>query len=1417
MCVFFFTVEPLEANGIITHYQLFQREGGLNGEPNLVLSALTFAYTATELRPFTMYGYEVYAINGGGNVSSGVTVGITDEARPTSFDAPTVTVMSATVIQLSWVKPEEINGVFLGYNIYRNDTELLNEVMFTEYTDSNLEPFTQYSYIIEACTNAGCTASATVSNRTLEAAPEMVSMPYFLDVQSRSLTITWEEPGQPNGIVTQYILFQIIDSENSTVLSADLTQSYSLTDLTPFTTYSFYVDTCNSAGCTRSITVSVTTLQAPPEGVEPPLLRDLTSTSAHIEWSTPSFSNGIITNYTVRRGTENTNPVIVFEGLAFFYDDMDLIANTLYSYTVTATNDGGSTESAPSYIHTIPDLPIGILPPSVEVLSPTSIRVTWTPPESPNGDISLYILYMDDVAVFSGIGFEYSRSDLTPYTEYTFYYQVRNQAGSAASLTTTERTDPSLPEGLAPPRLEVLGSSAIRVEWQPPSAPNGDISEYRVRRRLFDNPPTEFLHFVTQDTTVLSFQNSGLEPFTRYEYRVEVFNQVGSTLSSFSDETTSEDLPEGVIAPSISSSNTFARNLTATWSPPLEPNGVITGYRLEYRLLLDPTTSLPGEIIIAAQTPASVTSATAINLTPVTTYEFRVAAFNGAGDGFSEWEVITTAEDVPEGITEIVVESRTSFSLTLSWGLPDRPNGAIREYILLLDGEIEHQTQLTTYQVTRLEPFTTYSLQLGACTSAGCTYGSTQFAGTEEAPPTGQAAPTVMAQSPRRVQITWQSPSQVNGIIIIYEVLRHREDTTPIIVFSTTDTVTREFVDTTVQPATTYGYAIAANNSAGGVISEYRTLTTPEAAPEGITIPTVRVTSSVSIEVSWSPPLQPNGIISQYQVFRDGEGRLNESVYVGQNRQFTDTDLAPFTMYTYTLQACTSGGCAYSGSVSNTTFEALPQGFDGNSIEASPLTSASIRVAWTQPLFPNGIIVHYEVIVSDGTSSIEIVISDLITDVTNLLPYIEYTVTVNACNSIGCITGTTSVTTLESVPQFVAPPTLQALSPTIVSIQWQQPAQPNGVIISYIVRRDGLAIFEGNSLNYNDTGLDPNRGYSYTVQAFTAVGGSEQSASASIETPPDTPEDISPPTTTALGADSILVEWEVPGQPNGVIKRYILSVNGSIVFEGPSIFEFTVDGLAPFTVYQFQLDVCTTTCGNSSSITERTGEAPPIGQTPPTLAAPFQNTTVLVTWEPPTQPNGIIINYELRRGLESTGTYNLIYSGLDVQFRDSGMDLQPAMVYEYQITSTNSVDSVTSESRSIKLPDAAPVGIQRPTISDITSASLIVTATPPNTPNGLLTSYILYENDSNILAQVPTDQDSTINFTVNGLQPYTVYVYRIEICTSGGCGSSDEVTVITADDVPQSYDTLPVGVVISARSILVTWSLPRQPNGVIIR
>jgi hypothetical protein len=90
----------------------------------------------------------------------------------------------------------------------------------------------------------------------------------------------------------------------------------------------------------------------------------------------------------------------------------------------------------------------------------------------------------------------------------------------------------------------------------------------------------------------------------------------------------------------------------------------------------------------------------------------------------------------------------------------------------------------------------------------------------------------------------------------------------------------------------------------------------------------------------------------------------------------------------------------------------------------------------------------------------------------------------------------------------------------------------------------------------------------------------------------------------------------------------------------------------------------------------------------------------------------------------------------------------------------------------------------------------------------------LYRNDSKISDRVPTTPNASVEFNIDGQRPFTVYVYRVEICTSGGCGSS-EITIRTAEDVPREYNTVPVGVALSARSILVSWSPPSQPNGII--
>ena len=1339
---------------------------------------------------------------------------LTEEDVPSFVDAPLLSVESATEIFLEWSQPEEVNGMFLGFQLYRDGLLLLDGSFLTSFNDAGLQPFTEYSYFLEVCTNAGCTNSSEVSNATLEAVPELLADPIVSTLEARLIELSWLPPERPNGVLTEFIVTLLT---NGSVVFRGLSLSTAVANLSPFTNYSFSLQACNSLGCAATPPLMVQTLEASPEGLAAPRVRNLTSISVAVDWSTPAVANGDISTYVLRRGNESfeEQSQVIFTGLAFSYNDLNLEPDTLYFYTVEAVNGGGSVESAPSYIRTTPDLAAGIAPPVVTVIGANEIRVTWTEPEQPNGVISNYFLFMDDVIVFSGIGFAYTASNLQPFTVYSFYVEVCNQVGCASSITVSASTDQTAPEGVNTPQLTVLGSTAVEVSWSPPTAPNGVIAQYEIRRRLLDQFLTETIQHVG-GPAVLSFTNSGLEPFTSYEYRLRVINEAGSTFSEWVNATTDEDIPEGISLPAFDDADIFARNVTATWSPPLQPNGILLGYRLEFRLVFDSMTNLPGVPITAAEVGPDVTTASVTGLSPITTYDFRLVAFTSAGEGFGEFEAVATREDRPEELQPIVVEERSGETLTLSWDPPLRPNGLIVEYMLLLDGDLVYRDSPASYMVLRLQPFTSYSLQLGACTVAGCTFGEVQAATTAEAAPFGQPSPALTALSARSVEVTWSVPAQPNGIIVSYEILRQIDGVSSslAIVFRTNDTLSRAYIDTSVLPASVYQYAIRAVNSVGQTESDFAAVSTPEAAPEGVQAPSLAVLSSSSLSLSWTPPSQQNGVITQYQAFRRAGSATNASVYIGQNPSFVDTGLEAFTRYFYVIQACTAGGCAVGPEASAVTLEDIPADFAAP--VALPLTQSAISVSWSEPDTPNGIITTY--IVTISPIGIQIQTTELEQNVSNLRAFTNYSVQVQACTSVGCVASQTDVQTLEAVPELISAPTLVALNATAVQVSWREPAIPNGVILRYDLRRNGtLVLSAGGStpLSYTDAGLSPNQFYSYTVQAFTSAGAGEESSGTVVQTAPDTPEGILPPALTPLSSTAIAVLWAAPSSPNGVIQQYILYQDGVIVFQGLA-FSFTAQDLTPFTSYSFQLSVCTTTCGDSAVVSAQTLEAAPLGQAAPSLVA-NGNTTVSVSWEPPSTPNGIVTRYEVERR-SNGGSFVVVFPGPVRQFLDADSLLRPAMAYDYRVTASNGASSVTSAPASVTLQHAAPEAVLPPRIENVEATSLVAILQPPAVPNGVLTFYRVYQNGAVVNETVPSSQSDVIVVQLStGLLPFTQYVFFIEICTSGGCGRSDVVTVTTTEAPPSGFDSPPLADVQSPREISISWIPPAQPNGVITR
>ena len=1374
--------------------------------------SIIFSYNVTNLFPATTYEFGVIAINNGGNASSGFTSNTTYEAPPTVVQSPILTPLSSSAICIEWEVPSEPNGVVTAFYVFRNGTQILGPTLNLKYTSSSLSPYTFYSFVIQVCTSAGCTNSSTEVVATLEAPPMAFDNPVISEIDATSLTISWTPPANPNGINIYYAIYYA----NNTFITNTTFTNISVTGLNPFTNYSFYVTVCNGAGCTFSDVVSVLTNESLPIGAAITLFTALSFDKIEITWAPPTQPNGVILYYRLFR-----DDVLVFQNNTLQFIDKNLEGGVTYTYKVQAVNSAGGSFSPSISLTTPTASPTGINPPTTYVINSTAIYVEWGEPQKANGDILSYELYLNNTIVYEDLAFNYTLTNLSAYTVYAIRIQVCTVQGDCgSSISVMNITDPDVPSGVGPPVSTTVTKSSAVISWLPPAVPNGIITSYRIMRRLSNNPLVVIFVYVGGPND-FTFTDQGLNPFTQYEYQLEVVNNAGSMVSSWTLVTTLEDSPSDINIPVIVA--VFSTNVTLSWESPLSPNGIIKQYNVLYRLLL-------GNITLALTLPGNVTEATITGLKPYTTYEFKVRAINSAGSGDSPFEVVTTLESAPEMVGFFSLVTKTSESLTLTWSPPSVPNGMIINYVIYLNGVEEYRGVHTTYTINRLKPYTGYFLELEACTSVGCSRGAAiQSFTTAESDPIGQVPPDLNVQGSRSVLIQWKPPTQQNGIITSYEIFRMQvlelqlvnETEGAILVHVTYDVANRLYNDTSLIPDTGYQYAVRANNSVGSSTSAFTYIQTLEDVPEFVPEPLVETINANEIRVTWNAPLLPNGDITTYEVFQIGPNNITTSEYVGLNKLFTDTGLKPYTLYQYKVQACTIVGCTNGSIAANITSESIPEGFSIPNITA--LSNSEIGIMWKAPSMPNGIIATYIVEITSPIN-ISIPTKHFSLNVTSLQPFTTYTVIVKACTIIGCAsTADAFVKTLESTPMIIAAPSVLVTGPTSTDCEWTAPAQPNGVIIKYILQRNHSVVYDGLNISFVDTNLLPNHPYFYDVQAFTSVGGSERSPFTFVTTDSDTPTDLKPPNLTAITSTSVLAEWSVPGNPNGIIEGYKLyrkiENNESLVYSGSSL-GFLVNDLLVFTTYLFRIEACTTTCGSSLYNQVTTLEDFPSGLSSPTLHA-FSNETVLIKWLPPSSPNGIITSYSLqRRQVIGGGIYGSVVdvssniSPVVLQYLDEDTSLAPALTYQYRIGVANNIGGYTSQYSTVTLPDGIPTNLSKPFVVNKTSTTITLMVTPPGVPNGAITEYRLY--GMNLLPKqiTPSSQLSAVTFEVFSLTPFTLYVFYAEACTISGCGASPNVTVQTNPDLPTDLAP-PIATVTGPRGITLNWSTPINPNGII--
>ncbi|KAJ8400314.1 hypothetical protein AAFF_G00396970 [Aldrovandia affinis] len=545
--------------------------------------------------------------------------------------------------------------------------------------------------------------------------------------------------------------------------------------------------------------------------------------------------------------------------------------------------------------------------------------------------------------------------------------------------------------------------------------------------------------------------------------------------------------------------------------------------------------------------PATQYTFTDTGLDPHTSYEYRVGVWNGYGRGFSPFVRVTTMEDVPWGLsTPRWRLGDRSDAIQLDWQMPTKPNGEISRYVVLRNGQERYTGMESSFMdVGGIGPFQEYVYQLRACTSAGCSDSSQVVAVTVQGVPESVPSPVVSVLGPRALQLSWAPPAKPNGIVREYRLNQSGAG----LVFAHSSGAMRHTL-TGLQPHTEYSFLLIACTSVGCGVSQPSMGRTLQDAPAGVWAqPRHVVVNSSTVELYWSEPLQPNGLVSRYRLLRDGVLIFSSD---SRSLNHTDAGLEPNSRYVYVLEASTGGGSGRSDGYVIHTPAASPERVPApyNITITGP---RSVFVAWTPPeVFNTSLPLEYNVLLNAGSEQALIWAAggSHFLLVEGLEPVTGYRIRIQACQQGNCGVGEwVYAQTSEAPPEHLDPPTVTAAGPTVIDVRWTPPHKPRGLITAYFIHRrpvgaqEELLVFVWSQgpLEFTDASdaLRPFSRYEYRVRAQNSRG-STHSAWASTLTMEAEPEGMATPTTTPTSAYSVRLDWTGPGRPNGIISQYRL-------------------------------------------------------------------------------------------------------------------------------------------------------------------------------------------------------------------------------------------------------------------------------------
>lgn len=440
------------------------------------------------------------------------------------------------------------------------------------------------------------------------------------------------------------------------------------------------------------------------------------------------------------------------------YMDGSAVEEAAYSYKISASNDGGSTDSN-EISAVILRAPRNL---TVSVLSTSEVALSWEDSSAFNDGIIVErsndsgLSYAPIITLNNPTAASYVNSSLSSNT--TYYYRVRGFRGannfslySSIQSATTLPDKPSIPTGV----ISVASSDfQIGISWNHDGLNVTGFKIFRTNVQTLETVNTSIA-----GSQIRFYLDSGLAERTTYSYYIIAHGLGGESNGSTVVQATTLDASHPGAPSSLTAIATEYNRIRLTWQ---DNSTNENGFEV-WRKTASSTIYNRIQIIESPNTTSFIDT---YSLTEHTTYDYQVRARNNGGFTFySDPARVTTLYIKPLTPSALTAVAQSQTSIALSWNdnssnenkmeiYRSSDGGSTFTLVVTLGANVERYTD------TDLQALRTYHYKVVAKRFDRASESSNlAFATTLPNPPTAPANLVAVATHTRSIHLSWSDNS----------------------------------------------------------------------------------------------------------------------------------------------------------------------------------------------------------------------------------------------------------------------------------------------------------------------------------------------------------------------------------------------------------------------------------------------------------------------------------------------------------------------------------------------------------------------------------------------------------------------------------------------------------------------------------